>query len=541
MALEMAQMMRVLRLTLVLASVAWLAPPGAAQDFKTAKRVFDKDIKSEMLARRVSAVKAMAGCEDPKGVKVLVDRLAKETKALAKARKAYRKVGIAIHELAIKMVDKGGGSAQDQKNYEEKVRPLKEKQEKLNARINDTERVSHEIKVGVGQLLESLEGDARTAGVKELLAQLAKRKRGEARKDILSVLAEVHLPEIRAALHELALRSTLPTEQVAVLKALEHHASEESEALGIKLLSADAWQVRLASLSLLKIVGAELAIPAIIDRLPVEKGRLVGGVISALEHLTGQHFSDNVFLWRKWWRENSDGWTARGGKGVERAPDGHGGANGARQGDAAGIKDTGFFGIKTRSKHIIYVLDISGSMMGGISAKPPDPNGVQPPPVPVGKRKIDTAIHELVSSITSLPEDGTFNVVFYHSDVMVYKKKMVKATKKNKRKLKEWSEDVDAEGMTNIFDALEKAFGFVGRGSFDKGYKAAADTIFFLSDGVCNRGRVQKSDEMLREVRQLNGLNQVQIHCVALGRGADAGFMKALADQSGGQFVHIVK
>jgi len=45
--------------------------------------------------------------------------------------------------------------------------------------------------------------------------------------------------------------------------------------------------------------------------------------------------------------------------------------------------------------------------------------------------------------------------------------------------------------------------------------------------------------QIRREVARLNRLRKVVIHTVALGRDADVRFMRGLAEDTGGQFVHI--
>ena len=49
-------------------------------------------------------------------------------------------------------------------------------------------------------------------------------------------------------------------------------------------------------------------------------------------------------------------------------------------------------------------------------------------------------------------------------------------TKENKAAARAWTEKIQAIGGTNIFDGLEMAFLFAGRDSFDKNYSTGADT-----------------------------------------------------------------
>ena len=121
----------------------------------------------------------------------------------------------------------------------------------------------------------------------------------------------------------------------------------------------------------------------------------------------------------------------------------------------------------------------------------------------------------------------------------LWKKKLVLATAKQKKKAITWVERVTAIGGTNIFDAVERAFGLAGRGTFDKNYVTAADTFFLLSDGKANRGRLFHGPAMLEEILRLNALNKVKVHTIALGGDADLKFMGDLAGRTNGEHVYF--
>ena len=114
---------------------------------------------------------------------------------------------------------------------------------------------------------------------------------------------------------------------------------------------------------------------------------------------------------------------------------------------------------------------------------------------------------------------------------------MMKATGINKDKAIQWAEAVVANGATNIFDAVERAFSVAGRGSFDPHYAVAADTIFLLSDGQTNRGRIIETGPFLEEIRRINRLRKIAIHTIGLGRAINVGLMRGLAAQNNGKFV----
>jgi len=65
----------------------------------------------------------------------------------------------------------------------------------------------------------------------------------------------------------------------------------------------------------------------------------------------------------------------------------------------------------------------------------------------------------------------------------------------------------------------------------------ALDTIFFMSDGQANRGRITNPTQILEEVRQMNALKKVRIHTIGIGPNHDKALMSGLARLSGGTYV----
>ena len=94
------------------------------------------------------------------------------------------------------------------------------------------------------------------------------------------------------------------------------------------------------------------------------------------------------------------------------------------------------------------------------------------------KSKIELAREQLKWSIETLPKGVHFNVIFYATDVQVWKEppEMVPATKENKQAAIDWFMEIDANGYTRTFDALGKALDYASG-------KGGADTVFLLSDG----------------------------------------------------------
>jgi hypothetical protein len=177
-----------------------------------------------------------------------------------------------------------------------------------------------------------------------------------------------------------------------------------------------------------------------------------------------------------------------------------------------------------------------------------DGDGPDPGDRPQGETRLDVLKWQLKRSIKMLPSKALFNVIFYSNDFEVWSEEMIRATPANKRKVYGYIDEQTAEGSTNIFDAMERAFeiatsGQKAGGGGDPRYASntgGADTFYLLSDGSPNAGRIPDPNDILAEVAKINKLRKVVIHTVAVGGGFNAAFMETLAAENGGECV-IVK
>ena len=70
-----------------------------------------------------------------------------------------------------------------------------------------------------------------------------------------------------------------------------------------------------------------------------------------------------------------------------------------------------------------------------------------------------------------------------------------------------------------------------------KATELQADTIFLLSDGEPNRGRVRVLEDLLEHVTQRNARHGLVIHAIGIGEVAGRSFLKDLARRNGGRYV----
>ena len=68
--------------------------------------------------------------------------------------------------------------------------------------------------------------------------------------------------------------------------------------------------------------------------------------------------------------------------------------------------------------------------------------------------------------------------------------------------------------------------------------KEAPDTVFVLSDGNPNDGKIKRQSDILEAVREFNRFARARIHGIGTG---ESGFLEELAKQNGGTFVKKVE
>ncbi|NRA94962.1 MAG: HEAT repeat domain-containing protein [Planctomycetes bacterium] len=273
-------------------------------------------------------------------------------------------------------------------------------------------------------------------------------------------------------------------------------------------------EVRVAAARSLRKLNLKACVFPLIMGLGSEDKEVRDVCGEALVAMTGlEHGSASA--WGTWWETSRAKWEPKK-DGVAQGPK-------PEPAPAEHKVGTRFYGIETRSKHIVFILDRSGSM------QLPDAKGQG--------SKISVAKNELTKAITSLPDNATFNIIFYNSTWDVWRKKMAVATLANRKKAVAWVKGVQEVGATNIFDPLERAFQLAGRGTHDKTYKLLLDTIFFMSDGLANRGRILDPRQILKEIEDMNALKKVRIHSIGIGPNHDVKLMKGLADMTGGSYV----
>jgi hypothetical protein len=329
------------------------------------------------------------------------------------------------------------------------------------------------------------------------------------------------------------------------------------------------WEVKWSALLGLEKKADESVIDPLIDNLGrcrADEGRLKDLYVRILRKLLKSEMdTDDANAWKATWQSKKSG--------LESAP-------GVTLADT-----TQFYGLKTRSTRLVFVLDKTGSMSDA-GSEPERPAYKLPmeasvpdkePPADrlareecnrilkrwgavTAKSRIDVAKKELISTLYVLSPKVHFNVIWFEATPSPWRQELVPATWANKLDAMAATDKVIASGGTNIWDALELGFRMIEVAQakavvIDKkaNYATATngvDTMFLMTDGRPTVGRIVGAEEVIFELKKVNRLRKVTVHTICVGDrppgtaildGPDPAFLKRIADQNNGDFVQIRK
>ncbi|KAJ0036348.1 hypothetical protein NQD34_005025, partial [Periophthalmus magnuspinnatus] len=162
-------------------------------------------------------------------------------------------------------------------------------------------------------------------------------------------------------------------------------------------------------------------------------------------------------------------------------------------------------GLPVVPKDVIFVIDISGSMIG---------------------TKIKQTKQAMSTILGDLREGDHFNIITFSDRVQTWKKgRTVRATRQNVRDAKEFIKRISAEGWTNINAALLSAAQLVSPLSTSSSSRRVP-LVIFLTDGEATIG-VTASDTILNNAKK--ALGSASLFGLAFGDDADFLLLKRLA------------
>lgn len=170
-----------------------------------------------------------------------------------------------------------------------------------------------------------------------------------------------------------------------------------------------------------------------------------------------------------------------------------------------------YYGIEIHSKRLLFILDHSSSMK--------DPW--------YGMPRLDRAKGELIKAIRALPGDVEFGIVAFHTRVHQWNNGLVEATVENKDLAIEFVRGLGYGDRTNTYGALRTALD----------YDADLEAVYLLTDGKPTIGELVSHQSILMDILHRNRFRHLNLNTIGVAvDGFTQGFLKRLADESGGQF-----
>lgn len=376
-----------------------------------------------------------------------------------------------------------------------------------------------------------------------------------------------------------------PHVQIAAIDSLADREEKGAIDLFFRVLRDDkrGWEAKLAALRGISRAGDEKQVDTLIDdlgKVKLDEGRLKDDYIKILKKLVGADIeSDDPNVWKAAWAAK------KAGKDPEK-PDG-----------STISLPTEFFGLKTKSTRIVFLLDRTGSMGAPLKPEPApkmDPAPKKPEVATGGKKesaadagareeaakikkkyddkkvetRMDALKKEFINTLWNLPEKVQFAVVWYEGNTQPWKDHLVPATWSNKLEIMRDTDKLQPSGPTNIWGAIEHGFRYVEqpqrpdvmqvdkKGNYAT-LLAGADTFFLMTDGAHNLGKFVRENAatpadacdipaFIAELRKVQRLRKVIINTVCLGSEAkqvelmsDPKLMQKIAEETGGEFVQI--
>jgi len=179
--------------------------------------------------------------------------------------------------------------------------------------------------------------------------------------------------------------------------------------------------------------------------------------------------------------------------------------------------------LETLPKHVVFVLDVSGSMYG---------------------TKLQQTKDAMVTVIDDMTEKDYFNIITFSDEVYHWKPENEKLMEEPHATTYQGNDEIKSEALSHVL-SLET----VGGTNINEGMLAALrlvaevrqsetipgntkSMIIFLTDGQATTG-VTGSEEIRSNIEAENTINKVPIYGLAFGSGADFNLMKTLSQENG--------
>jgi hypothetical protein len=518
-------------LALSLGAVPAPRSAAAGDAFDGLAKTFRDELATDKVETRLHAFQMVSASKDPRAVDLVIEGVAKEVARRDTLGKLQEKWAQEL-EKVLSDIEKGNSASppsnpREIDTYNKKMTKLSNQRDALNERLRD---------VAVDLVQETSILSAGSAALATVVATFAG-------SDLASAIGKVDeawmkgskaLPDDRLRWVDVMtrLKGVEPGERLSAVvrdetadprvraaaveaKVTRGDAAALDDALAV--LASTSFPVQAAAIESLKRLHRKEAIdPLIVLLARDDLGEVRTRAHRALRSLTGEKHGPYAQPWKDWWQ---------GAQATFVMPE--------KAAEAADLvrpeKGLTFYGITTFSDRILFVLDVSGSML--------DPAHPEAAGARANERRIDVLRREFAGAVDMLDEKKKFNVLLFNHRVIRYQAGALPGDRASRDAAKRWAVAVEPSSGTNIHDSLETAFKLVNTAADGKNYLAMFDTIYFMTDGTPTAGKLQKADEILAAVAGWNRTAKVSLHCIAVGDGADVKFLSALATANYGQFV----
>jgi hypothetical protein len=313
-------------------------------------------------------------------------------------------------------------------------------------------------------------------------------------------------------LAELAADADRDVRNAAVEQIGAGRQKQQIDVLGKALDHAD-WSTRCVAIDALAAMRHKSVVPLLIARLPQDPGRLARRIADVLWQLTAQPFGEDAVAWASWWQHAAPTFELASDTELAKAA----AARERKRLTERTKAPAKFFGLEITSHRVVFVIDVSGSMIEAMYGRT-----YQGRPA----ARIDVARQEVVAAIANLASSALFNVYAFSNGVEKWKAESAGTNDEASRKAAiTWVERLGANGGTNISDALAAAFA-----------DQDVDTIYLLSDGEPSAG-ITDPHRIRAQVAFWNAHRKITIHTVAVGSSLE--ILEWLAADSGGRHIKL--
>lgn len=170
-----------------------------------------------------------------------------------------------------------------------------------------------------------------------------------------------------------------------------------------------------------------------------------------------------------------------------------------------------YYGIDIHAQRVMFIIDHSGSMEDHWS----------------GMTRLTRAKLELIKVIRELPENTEFAIMFYETNVRVWRKELLYANEKNKLEAIAFIRKLGFGDRTNTYGALRQSL------SFDNDL----ESVFLLTDGRPTIGATVETEKILSDILGRNRFRHLNFNTIGIAvNPTTEAFLKQLAVGSGGEY-----